>query len=359
MAETHRRLNHVVIVSPCSSTPAVFPHVFNQGIRRMKEVFGFVPTVKQSCFEENTSPQDKARELNEAFADPTCEAIFCAIGGDDSIRVLPHLDKQVIANNYKPFFGYSDATNLHLFFFDIWNRNECSQCITFYGGAVMCQFAMQGGMHEFTVQSLQQAIRRERNVKLQPHEEGVILDYYNWMDPANLARQQPFEKIGIWDFVNNSDASEKVSGWLFGGCVEVLYKGMAANIINFDQVLMGPADDRKHILFLETSNAIPDAIMVSDFVQAYAARGFFSRTAAVFVAHPKTRFLGKPPPQGEIEYRVSQREAILNRMRDFGHEDIPVVFQMNFGHTDPQTIIPFGGWCEIDLDAQSISINYK
>ena len=36
------------------------------------------------------------------------------IGGDDQITVLPLLDRELIRANPKPFFGYSDNTNLLL-----------------------------------------------------------------------------------------------------------------------------------------------------------------------------------------------------------------------------------------------------
>ena len=117
-------ITNVTVVSPCSSTPAIFPHVFNQGIERMKSIFNLNPTIKPSCRNTTTAPMERAIELNQAFADNKCEAIFCAIGGDDCIRVIPFLDAKVIAANYKPFFGFSDATILHLFLYDCWHHKH-------------------------------------------------------------------------------------------------------------------------------------------------------------------------------------------------------------------------------------------
>ena len=45
-----------------------------------------------------------------AFQDKTIKAIICAIGGDDTIRLLPYIDYEVIKNNPKIFMGYSDIT---------------------------------------------------------------------------------------------------------------------------------------------------------------------------------------------------------------------------------------------------------
>lgn len=41
-------------------------------------------------------------------------AIFCAIGGDDTIRTLPYIDFAVMRDNPKIFMGYSDTTINHL-----------------------------------------------------------------------------------------------------------------------------------------------------------------------------------------------------------------------------------------------------
>ena len=51
----------------------------------------------------------------EAFRDPEVKGIFSILGGDDSIRLLPYIDFQLMANNPKVFLGYSDATITHLF----------------------------------------------------------------------------------------------------------------------------------------------------------------------------------------------------------------------------------------------------
>jgi muramoyltetrapeptide carboxypeptidase LdcA involved in peptidoglycan recycling len=59
-----------------------------------------------------STPADRAADVNAAFADPEIKAVIASIGGDDEILVLPHLDAELIRANPKPFFGYSDNTNL-------------------------------------------------------------------------------------------------------------------------------------------------------------------------------------------------------------------------------------------------------
>lgn len=58
-------------------------------------------------------PEDRARDLEQAFADPEVDAVLCLNGGHAAHMVLRHLDYEVIRENPKPFVGFSDITHLH------------------------------------------------------------------------------------------------------------------------------------------------------------------------------------------------------------------------------------------------------
>ena len=50
-------------------------------------------------------PELRAKDLMDAFRDESINGIICAIGGDDSVRILPYIDYEVIKNNPKIFMG--------------------------------------------------------------------------------------------------------------------------------------------------------------------------------------------------------------------------------------------------------------
>ena len=77
--------------------------------------------------------------MHAAFADPTLKAVIATIGGDDQITVLRHLDPELIRANPKPFFGYSDNTNLLNY---LWPR-----LVGYHGGSVMVHFGRGGRLH--------------------------------------------------------------------------------------------------------------------------------------------------------------------------------------------------------------------
>jgi muramoyltetrapeptide carboxypeptidase len=59
-------------------------------------------------------PEKRAEDLHTLFTDPEVDVIQVLWGGTGAIRVLPHLDFELIAANPKALMGYSDITNLHV-----------------------------------------------------------------------------------------------------------------------------------------------------------------------------------------------------------------------------------------------------
>jgi muramoyltetrapeptide carboxypeptidase len=64
------------------------------------------------------SPQTRARDVNELFADPEVDVVQALQGGFGAMELLPLIDYDVVAANPKPFCGYSDVTALHTAFLD-------------------------------------------------------------------------------------------------------------------------------------------------------------------------------------------------------------------------------------------------
>ena len=85
-----------------------------------------------------------------AFTDPDIRAVIASIGGEDELKVLAHLDPDLLAASPKPFFGYSDNTNLHLF---LWNLG----LVSYLGGSIMVQFGWPLAMHPVPRQLLERS----------------------------------------------------------------------------------------------------------------------------------------------------------------------------------------------------------
>lgn len=57
--------------------------------------------------------EERAKDLNDMFADPEVKAVICIRGGSGAARILPLINYETIKSNPKPLLGYSDITALH------------------------------------------------------------------------------------------------------------------------------------------------------------------------------------------------------------------------------------------------------
>lgn len=91
---------------------------YNIGKKRLEEEFGLkvIEMPQTLCGTEfiYNHPEKRAEDLMLAFKDKSIKAIFSCIGGDESIRMLPFIDFDIIRNNPKAFIGYSDTTITHM-----------------------------------------------------------------------------------------------------------------------------------------------------------------------------------------------------------------------------------------------------
>ena len=60
-------------------------------------------------------------------------------------------------------------------------------------------------------------------------------------------------------------------------------------------------------------------------------------------------------PQDE-EFYKEYKETIQKVLAEFGREDMPVMLNMNFGHTEPKFCLPYGALAEINHMNQSFTI---
>ncbi|MGZ3667300.1 MAG: S66 family peptidase [Ktedonobacterales bacterium] len=334
--------DRVAVVSPSGGLPELFPAVFEQGLRRLSEDFGLIPVEYPTTRVLHSSPADRARDLHAAFADPEIRAIFCAIGGDDQIKLLRYLDPELLRAHPKRFFGYSDATNIELF---LWNLG----IVSFYGGAIMVQFGMAGGMHEYTVESLRHALFEPGEVEIHPAPSYTDEDR-DWGDAAQLALSPNMWPNPGWDWVN---ADRTIEGVTWGGCLEILdYQLRAGRYLPRDEDCDGA------ILLLKTSEELPDSMYVYRVLMGMGERGLLQRFAAVLVGRAKAWAIDRRQTPGQKAAYVREQRAAIQRALDEYSPGVPVVYNLDFGHSDPQWSVPLGGYVRIEGASRRIFARY-
>lgn len=335
------RGDQVAVISPSNGLPGLFPWVQDLGYERLKNEFDLTPKEYPTTRQMGAPLEDRARDIMAAFADKNNKAVFASIGGEDQIQLIKYLKDEIFLQNPKPFFGSSDNTHLHNY---LWSQGIRS----YYGGDVMTNFAFQGKMVDLTKKFIGHALFDEGEIELQVSDKfnDIGLD---WADKSNLNKLRQFEPNQglIWDGNQNAE------GVLWGGCVESLIVQATTNLY-----LPKDTDLDNTILYLETAEDIPEHWVIEYLLIGYGEKGWLDKFSAILVGRPKAwEFNKQNDANQKAQYKKEQIESVLKIVRQY-NKNIPVIQNLDFGHTSPQIILPSGNRARIDSQNHKIYLTY-
>lgn len=327
----------VAIVSPSFAAPGKWPSVYELGLQRVREVFDLVPVEFPVTKKLGASKDERMKDLIDAFANKEIKAVIASLGGDDQVTYIKNLPKEPFISNPKPFFGYSDNSHFE-------NHLWLSGIPSFYGGNLFTEFAMQGEMDEFTVKYLKYAFFEDGEYELEA--SAVFNDIgLSWDDKTLLNQRRRYEPNDGWYW----DGARSVEGATWGGCVESIdemlrHVTLIPSIEQFGEV----------ILFMETSEEIPPSDYVMRVFRALGERGILQSIRGLIMGRPKAWEFTKPRSDEEkTNYKRKQRETVLDVVRQY-NQDIPVIQNVDFGHTAPQICLPAGSKMRIDAENKKL-----
>ncbi|MCM4079473.1 S66 family peptidase [Paractinoplanes hotanensis] len=334
--------DRVAIVSPSWAGPGVFPAQHEQALRRVRDELGLEPVEFPTTRRPGSPAADRAADLMAAYADPSIRAVFASIGGDDQITVLPHLDPAPFVADPKPFFGYSDNTNLLNW---LWSHGVAG----YHGGSTMVHLARGGGIEAEHASSLRAALFETVDLPIVPVAEFGD-EEVSWEDPASLTTSGPKVPSPGWHW---HQPETVVTAPTWGGNLEILHWNLAAS-----RWILPPERYAGSILLLETSEELPPAEEVFRMLRNAGERGLLEQFPAVLVAAAKASNLDHRPPQEErARFRDEQREATLKALGAYNPAAM-AVFGIDFGHTSPQWVLPYGGRMTVDGPGRRIVAHY-
>ncbi len=327
----------VAILSPSFAAPGMWPHVYELGLSRLREVFELEQVEFPATKKLGASGAERAKDLESAFGDQSIKAVISSLGGDDQVTYIKNLKPDIFMNNPKQFLGFSDNTHFANF---LWMNGVPS----FYGGALFTQFAMEGKIDEFTLKYLKLALFEsgEHELEASPIYNDIGLD---WDDPKNLEKVETFLPNDGWQW----DGDVNAEGVSWGGCVESIDELLRHNIA------IPPLSDFENvILFTETSEEMPSADYVFRVYRALGERGILARVRGILVGRPKSWEFGNEHDDAwQVAHRIEQRETILKVVRAY-NPTVPVIQNLDFGHTNPQIALPYGSRIRIDSKNKKI-----
>jgi muramoyltetrapeptide carboxypeptidase LdcA involved in peptidoglycan recycling len=332
----------VAVVSPSWAGPGAYPAVHELAMRRLREELEVEPVEYPTTRRIGASARDRAADIIAAFSDPEVGAVMATIGGDDQLTVLPHLDADAIHGHPKPFFGFSDNTNLLNW---LWNLG----IVGYHGGSTMIHLGRGGATHPVSVSSLRAALFTTDEIEITP-VDAFSEDPVPWNTDAALTDLPPQRPGGAWTW-HRADAIAQGPTW--GGNLEVLHWILASGR------WMRTADDYVGcILLVETSEEMPSATEVYRMLRNMGERGVLEQFPAVVVGRPKTSHFSTPRTDDDrAAYAAEQREAIVRALDEYAPQAM-AVFNVDIGHTDPQWVVPYGGLMRIDGWAGTIHVRY-
>ncbi|MEM8531554.1 MAG: S66 peptidase family protein [Chloroflexota bacterium] len=328
----------VATIALSSGMAQQFPHRYLAGKQQLQDTFGMHVIESRYALKDDKwlarNPQARAEDLMETFANPSIKAIISTIGGDDSIRMLPYLDLNVIRDNPKVFMGYSDTTISHF---------ACLKAglVSFYGPAILAGFAENGGIFPYTESSLRNTLFSSDPIgQVLPNTDGWTVEFLDWSKPKLQTQRRTLQPTSGWRWLQGQGV---VSGPLIGGCVEVL------DWLRGTDFWPDRAAWQNAILFMETSEEAPSPAYVIQVLRAFAAIGVIHKLNGILFGRP-----GGNIPEEQYRAYDSALQQVVNE--ECGLTDLPIVTNMDFGHTDPMMVLPYGIQAQLDCHQQTLTI---
>nr|WP_297763769.1 S66 peptidase family protein [uncultured Butyrivibrio sp.] len=316
----------------------------NIGIKRLEE-FGlkvkFMPHALKGLDYIKDHPEHRAQDLLEALKDPEIDMILCAIGGDDTYRLLPYLfDNNELAKavkgTNKVFLGFSDTTINHFMFHKVGMP-------TFYGQAFLCDLCeIAPDMLPYTKKYFQELIATGTVKEITPSD--VWYEERTEFSPEKVGTSTPSHPNKGFELLQGPAV---FSGKILGGCVDSMFDFWDSERYEDMPVLCqkyhlfpDAKDWEGRIMLLETSEERPTPEKYKKALEYIKKTGAFDAVSGVLVGKPQDEVYAE-------EYKKLLVEVIDN-------PELPVLFNVNIGHATPRCIIPFGVEATVDANAQVI-----
>ena len=326
--------DHIVTVS-LSSGMAGEPEFlarYQRGINRVEKLFGLnvseLPHTLKGEVYVYQHPEERARDLTHAFRDESVKGIFSCIGGEDSIRMIPYVDYEAIRQNPKIFLGYSDSTITHLICYK-------AGVMSYYGPSILAEFAENGALFPYTEKWVRKVLFSDEPIgEVEPPAEWTS-EFIPW--EGSEERPRRMQPSGDYEVLQGAGIR---NGRLLGGCMEVLEMAKGT------EVWPDKAEWDGKLIFFETSVEKTAPGMLRRWLRNYGVQGILENAAGLLFAKPY-----------DEQYYEEYKEVILEVVRDeLGLSDLPIFYNMSFGHTAPMAVMPYGAMAEIDCEQKSFRI---
>ena len=276
-------------------------------------------------------PEARAQDLTDAFRDPEIRAVICAIGGDDTIRLLPFIDFDILRANPKIFTGFSDTTTNHFMM-------RKAGLVSYYGLSLMCDVAEYVSINEYTRDMMERTLFSPQPTLDIPCSGFCAFEQEKvpWAE-ENQTIPRPRRKNTGYQVLQGSG---KVEGELLGGCLDVFVELMGTAL------WPAPQEWEGKLLLLETSEEDMPNELLRWYLRGLQAQGILSRVSGIV--------FGKPAAEDKFD----SYQEVLRQVVGFeaGRPELPILYNVNVGHSYPIGVFPLGLRYELDCERKRLTL---
>lgn len=314
-----RRGDTIRVVAPALSRPFVAKNdhsaLIEERFAALELRLTFGDHVDEVDDFDSASVASRIADLHAAFADPGVAGILTVIGGSNSNELLPHLDYELIAAHPKILCGYSDITAVQ-------NAILARTGLVTYSGPHWSSFGMRDHFEQ-TGQWFAHALLGEgpAEIDLRPSPGWTDDPWYADQDDRTVRNSD-----GWWALRPGQAAGRIVGGNL---CTLNLLQG-TAYMPSLEGTVLMVEDDRM-------SDAQEFARNLTSLLQLPEAKGVQGLVIGRFQAASRmTRSL--------LDQIIARQEHLAG---------LPVLANVDFGHTDPRITFPVGGHATVTAGAST------
>ena len=298
---------HVAVIAPAgplSQDPKEREdkiHACDKVLRELGLEPYFYPSCSQAYGYLAGTDEIRARDVMEAFLDPTIDGIFCIRGGYGVQRMLDKLDFEKIRKHPKWFAGYSDITALHI------ALNQKCQLVTYH--SAMPSTELIQGVDEYTMNWLKAAMFGDLT--------GGLIDELPSATPVK----------SLWE------EGKTAEGILCGGNLSLVSSSIGTPY---------GIDTKGKILFLEDVHE--DIYRLDGMLNHMRLAGLFEDCEGIIMGYYTDCDGGK---------EIMPLEQVF---RDLLPKDKPVLIGYSCGHARPTMTLPFGANVRLDTASCTLSV---
>ena len=302
-------------------------HEVDLGVQRLKDLGLnpiFLPHSLKGLDFIKEHPEARAEDLIQSFSDDSIDMILCAIGGNDTYRLLPYLfenDQLQKVIKQKIFLGFSDTSMNHLMLHKLGIK-------TFYGQSFLADICeLDKEMLPYSRHYFKDLIETGRISEI--HPSNVWYEDRTDYSPKALGTPRVSHANTGFDMLQGNAQFE---GEILGGCLESLYD-IFDNSLHADstdlcqryKLFPDLSDWEGKILLLETSEEKPKPEDFKKMLWTLKETGIFEIISGLLV--------GKPM---DGTFYDDYKEALM----DIKDTNIQIHYNQKDGPPTPRAIVP-------------------